>query len=131
MLIYSIDDRLSVSELAIGVFMNSAAEKVVKEPVGQTQQAPPQSINPNIPPSPNQRQYQANPPHVQPQYMVLAGQMPPGMPQLPPGQGVPLSPNNIGLPVPNYAYSHIGPNNQGLLSPTTLQNKLRVIEKIH
>eukprot|EP00919_Chromeraceae_sp_WS-2016_P054203 GHVR01128701.1.p1 GENE.GHVR01128701.1~~GHVR01128701.1.p1 ORF type:complete len:105 (-),score=24.14 GHVR01128701.1:1214-1528(-) len=35
--------------------------------------------------------------------------------------------NNITVPVPNYLYSRIGPNNQGLLSPTTLQNKLRVI----
>ena len=134
MLIYSVDERLGVSELAIGVFINSAGEKVVKEPAGQAQQqaAPPNNGSAPAPPQQGQqRQYQANPPHVQPQYMVLAGQMPPGMPQLPPGQGVPLSPNNIGLPTPNYAYSHIGPNNQGLLSPTTLQNKLRVIELIH
>jgi hypothetical protein len=31
------------------------------------------------------------------------------------------------MPAPNYAYSHIGPKNQGLLSTQTLQNKLRVI----
>jgi len=43
-----------------------------------------------------------------------------------PGQG-PMNPNNIVVPVPNYAYSHIGPNNQSLLSPSSLQNKLRVI----
>lgn len=43
-----------------------------------------------------------------------------------PGQGQ-INPNNIVVPVPNYAYSHIGPNNQSLLSPSSLQNKLRVI----
>jgi hypothetical protein len=43
-----------------------------------------------------------------------------------PGQGQ-ISSNNIVVPVPNYAYSHIGPNNQSLLSPSSLQNKLRVI----
>jgi hypothetical protein len=42
------------------------------------------------------------------------------------GQGQ-INPNNVVVPVPNYAYSHIGPNNQSLLSPSSLQNKLRVI----
>jgi hypothetical protein len=40
---------------------------------------------------------------------------------------MPLNANQIGIPIPNYVYSHIGPNNQGFLSPTSLQNKLRVI----
>ena len=46
-------------------------------------------------------------------------------------QGMPISPNNYGVPSPNYTYSHIGPNNQSLLSASTLHNKLRVIEQIH
>jgi hypothetical protein len=44
---------------------------------------------------------------------------------------LPLGQNSIGIPTPNYAYTRIGPNNQGLLSPTTLSNKLKVIELIH
>ncbi len=46
-------------------------------------------------------------------------------------QEPPLGQNAIALPTPNYAYTRIGPNNQGLLSPTTLTNKLKVIELIH
>lgn len=38
--------------------------------------------------------------------------------------------NSVALPAPNYVYSHIGPNNQSLLSGSALQNKLRIIEKI-
>jgi hypothetical protein len=40
-------------------------------------------------------------------------------------------PSNIIMSPPNYAYSHIGPNNQSLLSSSSLQNKLKVIEQIH
>ena len=50
--------------------------------------------------------------------------------QLQMGQPVVLNSNNIGVPTPNYQYSRIGPNNQTLLSSGTLNNKLRVIEKI-
>jgi hypothetical protein len=77
-------------------------------------------------PQPQQRQYQPNPPYVQQQFLIL----PPGAPPPPPGQ-LPLGQNSIAIPTPNYAYTRIGPNNQGLLSPTTLQNKLKVIELIH
>jgi hypothetical protein len=59
--------------------------------------------------------------HLQPNYLIL----PQG--QVPPGQMPVLGPNNVAVPTPNYLYSHIGPNNQGLLSPSTLHNKLRVI----
>jgi len=72
-----------------------------------------------------------NPPHVQPQYLILSpGQLPPSI-NLPPGQGLPLNSNSIAISTPNYAYSRIGPNNQSLMSSATLQNKLRVIELIH
>lgn len=73
------------------------------------------------------QQYQTNPQHVQQQFIVMPGQPSQAQLTFPPGQGLPINPNNIALPTPNYAYSRIGPNNQGLLSPTTLQNKLRVI----
>jgi hypothetical protein len=42
-----------------------------------------------------------------------------------------INPNSIVVPLPNEMYSRIGPNNQGFLSASTLQNKLRVIELIH
>jgi hypothetical protein len=74
--------------------------------------------------------YIPNPPHVQQQFLVLPpGHMPPNqIANLPTVQQIlPLNDNNIALPTPNYAYSRIGPNNQCLLSPTTLQNKLKVI----
>lgn len=51
--------------------------------------------------------------------------MPPQMP------GPPLNQDNsVAIPEPNYVYSKIGPNNQSLLSNSTLQNKLKLIEKI-
>ena len=37
---------------------------------------------------------------------------------------------NVVMAAPNYNFSRISPSNQGLLSPKTLQNKLRVIERI-
>jgi len=87
-------------------------------------------------PHPHQQKpvYMPNPPHVQQQFLVLPpGHMPPPqMVNVPTVQQIlPLNDHNIALPTPNYAYSRIGPNNQGLLSPTTLQNKLKVIELIH
>lgn len=90
--------------------------------------------NLNIPNPQNnmqQRQpYMHNPPHVQQQFLILPpGQIPSQLPvQVPSNQQVlSLNPNNIAIPTPNYNYSRIGPNNQGLLSPTTLTNKLKVI----
>ena len=89
------------------------------------------------PPGPIQVQQQL-PMMQQPGQMIQ--QLPPGMIQTPQGQFIMVPPDNqqirripppgvtnIAVPTPNYIYSRIGPNNQGLLSPTTLQNKLRVI----
>jgi len=44
---------------------------------------------------------------------------------------LPNAPNSIVMTPPNYTYAHIGPNNQSLLSSSSLQNKLKVIEQIH
>ncbi len=86
---------------------------------------------PQQPPLPRTA-YHPNPPHVQQQYIVLPpGQTLPPQAHVTANKQVPLNPNTIAIPTPNYAYTHIGPNNQGLLSPTTLQNKLKVIELIH
>lgn len=82
---------------------------------------------------PPKSQYLPNPPHVQQQFLVLPpGQAPPPGMHLPTNhQPLALNPNSIAIPTPNYAYTRIGPNNQGLLSPTSLHNKLKVIELIH
>ena len=78
-----------------------ASQKVPRQPQHHPQMPPPRQ----------------NPPHLQPNYIIL-----------PPGQQPPnLGPNNLMLPTPNHSYSRIGPNNQGLLSPTTLHNKLKII----
>ena len=106
-----------MEDLALLVFLNSQQEKI--EPI-------PQDKKPPLPP-PQQRQYQQNPPYVQQQFLIL----PPGAPPPPGQQTLPVGQNAIALPTPNYAYTRIGPNNQGLLSPTTLTNKLKVIELIH
>ena len=96
---------------------------------GPQPQLPP-NAQPPMPPGPP-RQKQANPPHVQQQYLVVPGQ--PGQipPQIAKGQALPVGDNQIALPTPNYQYSNIGPNNQSLLSAGTLHHKLRVIEKIN
>lgn len=117
MLRYEVDERISVEELALLVFLNSQQEKI-----DQTI-PPPNQERKATTPLPPQRQYQPNPPYVQQQYLIL----PPGAPPPPPQQPLSLGQNTIALPTPNYAYTRIGPNNQGLLSPTTLTNKLKVI----
>jgi hypothetical protein len=83
---------------------------------------------PSQPPLPPGKQHKPNPQHVQNQYLTVPGQVPQ---QGPKNQGMPLGGNNIALPTPNYTYSHIGPNNQSLLSTNTLNTKLKVIEKIN
>ena len=130
MLRYEVEERIGEEELSLLVFLNAAAEKA--EPQGQPQaqatgqphgQIPQKVQQTQVPPPVPQRLYQPNPPYVQQQFLIL----PPGA-QPPPGQQIlPLGQNSIGLPTPNYAYTRIGPNNQGLLSPTTLTNKLKVI----
>ena len=115
--------------------------KESEQPQPQQQPVKNQQQVVNMPPmpllnnAPQIRQpYMQNPPHVQEQFLILPpGQLPPNqMNNLPTVQQIlPLNDNNIALPTPNYNYSRIGPNNQGLLSPTTLQNKLKVIELIH
>ena len=119
MLRYEVEERISVEELALLVFLNGGAEKAEAQKVDPRMSASKPVVQ-------GQRQYQQNPPHVQQQYLIL----PPGQ-QQPINQPLPLPQNSIALPTPNYAYTRIGPNNQGLLSPTTLQNKLKVIELIH
>jgi hypothetical protein len=129
MLRYEVEERITVEELAILIFLSSAQEKMEPQ-----QQDPRMSASKAGPPQGQRPQYQPNPPHVQQQFLILPpGQAPPqGMMHLPPHQQMmPLNQNSIALPTPNYAYTRIGPNNQGLLSPTTLQNKLKVIELIH
>jgi hypothetical protein len=113
--------------LALLVFLNAQAEKA--EPQGQTQgqQVQPKAQQVQTPPPVQQRHYQPNPPYVQQQFLIL----PPGAQPAAGQQMLPLGQNSIGIPTPNYAYTRIGPNNQGLLSPTTLTNKLKVIELIH
>lgn len=120
MLRYEVEERISVEELALLVFLNGGPEKAEAQKVVDPRMSASKPI------AQGQRQYQQNPPHVQQQYLIL----PPGQPQ-PINQPLPLPQNSIALPTPNYAYTRIGPNNQGLLSPTTLQNKLKVIELIH
>ena len=106
-----------------------------QQPVKNQQQVvnmPPMPLSNNAPQI--RQPFMQNPPHVQEQFLILPpGQLPPNqMNNLPTVQQIlPLNDNNIALPTPNYNYSRIGPNNQGLLSPTTLQNKLKVIELIH
>lgn len=93
-------------------------------------QYPPQHAAVNQHPPQLKQAYMQNPPHVQQQFLVLApGHLPPHQKSnLPTAQQIlPLNDHNIALPTPNYEYSRIGPNNQGLLSPTTLQNKLKII----
>ena len=115
------------------VFLNSQQEKIENQQKPQqdprmsaskqgVQAVQPQQLSPRP-------QYLQNPPHVQQQYLVLPpGQAPPPGMHLPTNQQpLTLNPNSIALPTPNYAYTRIGPNNQGLLSPTSLQNKLKVI----
>jgi hypothetical protein len=133
MLRYEVEERISVEDLALLIFLNSPQEKVEQQSDARMsaskQQVPPQGN-----PQGQRMQYQPNPPHVQQQYLILPpGQAPPqNLMQLPLNQQMlPLNQNSIALPTPNYAYTRIGPNNQGLLSPTTLQNKLKVIELIH
>jgi len=42
----------------------------------------------------------------------------------------PLNQNVIAVSMPNEQFTRIGPNNQGFLSSSSLQQKLRVIELI-
>ena len=150
MLVYSVDERTPVQDLALVVFMNSGAEKVEK--TGKDQMIQPNARAGNrLPPLPK-----PNPPALQQQQQQLQQQQQqqqqlqqqqklqqqqqlqqkgnqqnssPVQPQYVMVQGQPMQigPNNIAMPVPNYAYSHIGPNNQSLLSSSSLQSKLRVI----
>lgn len=84
---------------------------------------PPLPMKPNSPTLQQQKNPQQNQPQHPPQHVLLQGQPKPS--------GTPINQNNVVVPTPNYTYSHIGPNNQSLLSPSSLQNKLRVIEQIH
>ena len=110
MLRYDVETRVDVEELALMVFLQSENEK--KEDINRvtaskgSNQPPQQQTLPQQQPPMQviQKQYQQNPPHVQQKYVVLA----PGA-QPPPTRQVSLNPDAIGLPVPNYNYSRIGP----------------------
>jgi hypothetical protein len=89
----------------MAVFFNAPSEKIEKEDIRNSQGRPGPPPKPNSPPI---------------QYLQVPGQ------SLPPQPPVDRD-NNVTMPAPNYVYSHIGPNNQSLLSGSALQNKLRVI----
>lgn len=132
MLVYDVEERISVQDLALLVYLNSPNEKIEgnkeqQQPMKTTARG--SSTLPPLPkPSPpstqqkQQQQMQQNVnsmqhPHLQgPPPQQINGQIPN---------------NNIIMPSPNYTYSHIRPNNQSLLSTSTLQNKLKVIEQIN
>ena len=75
------------------------------------------------PPQPPPQSMQQNVQNMQ--YLQVPGQRPGGPPPIPPPQ--PGSDNSVAMPLPNYQYSRIGPNNQSLLSSSSLQNKLKLI----
>ena len=98
MLRYDVETRVGVEELALLVFLKSQEEKKEEAKVAAATRSPPPGQV-----APGQRPYQPNPAHVQQKYVVL----PPG--EQPAARQVALNPNTIGLPVPNYNYSRIGP----------------------